>query len=140
LKIPLLTQAIKARSVNITAQERINLYPEFTGLDKDGNQEYSLIGTPGLSLFATLGNTPVRGCIRSTNGTLVAVGGNTVYTVSTAGATTTIGTIGTTGGIVRMADNGIQVMIVDGNRAYYTNLSTVTEITALTRLFDGGVP
>lgn len=139
MKIPLLTSALKSRSVNITAEERINVYPEKTGTDRNGNPIYAIIGTPGLPLFATLGNTPVRGFIRSTDGTWVAVGGNTVYTVSTGGTATSIGTIGTTGGLVKMADNGTEIMITDGNRAYYTDLSTVTEITDLTSIItDNG--
>jgi len=134
VRLPLITPSVKARSVYLTAHERVNLYPEESGVDENGRPSYSLIGTPGLSLFTTLPNSPVRGLIQSANGTFVAVGGNTVYTVSTAGTATSIGTIGTTDGVVRMADNGTQIMIVDGNRAYYSDLSTVTEITDLTTI------
>jgi len=140
MQIPLVTRNLKTRSVNLTAEERINLYPEATGVDQFGNPSYSLIGTPGTSLFATLGNTPVRGMIRAANGTFVAVGGNTVYTIDTDGNTTSIGTIGTTNGVVRMADNGTQIVIADGNTVvYYTDLSSVAELTELnTIISDNG--
>lgn len=144
MKIPLLTNAYKSRSVNITAEERINLFPEKTGVDKYGSPVYSIIGTPGTSLFVTLGDAPVRGMIRSANGTFVAVAGSTVYTITSGGTATNIGTIGTTSGLVKMADNGAEVMITDGNLAYYTDLSTVTEISDLTTIisdnsYDGPV-
>lgn len=113
----------------------VNLYPE---IEAPGSKNVvSLRGTPGLSLFTTLGNAPVRGFIRSTNGTLVVIGGNTVYTVATNGTATSIGTITTSSGIVRMADNGTQIMIVDGSlTTYYTDLSTVTAITQLNTIIS----
>lgn len=128
-------------SVNYDCQRSINLYPEIDEIHtgKDG-EVAALIGTPGLSLLATIGNGPIRGVYYSnaplsgsTNtGILFVVSGNTVYTVTSSWVATSIGTLQTSTGPVSMIDNKIQLMIVDGPNGYYVTLLTPTSVTEIT--------
>src|ERR1700677_2614606 len=98
-------------SVNYDCQRCINLYPEKDEMNtgKDG-EVMSLIGTPGLSLLATIGNGPIRGVWYLTTGVLYVVSGNTLYSVSSTWAATSIGTLFTTSGPVGMADDGFYLV------------------------------
>lgn len=99
------------------------MYPEVDELHTGNDGEVaSLIGTPGLSLLATIGNGPIRGSWFTTTGAFYVVSGNTVYSVTSAWVATSVGTIATTTGPVGMADNGIQLVIVDGPNGYYLTL------------------
>jgi hypothetical protein len=125
------------RSVNVDCQRCINLYPEFDETGHAKEQEVAaLIGTPGLSLLATVGTGPIRGTWRATNGVLFVVSGNTLYSVTNTWVATNRGTLLTTSGTVSMADNGIQLMIVDGPYGYYLTLAT----NAFAQILDPGFP
>lgn len=118
------------------------MYPEIdeihTGKD---NEVAALIGTPGLALLQTIGSGPIRGMWYSnaplngsTNtGIFFVVSGNGVYTVplNLTTAATLIGTLQTSSGPVSMADNGIQMMIVDGPNGYYVTLLTPNSVTQI---------
>jgi hypothetical protein len=73
--------------------------------------------TPGTRLLGVLPKGPVRGIRQSVTGGVYAVGGDTVYSVDPVSrAATALGTI--TGGLrtpVSMADNGLDMVIVDGS-------------------------
>lgn len=121
------------RSVNVDCQRCINLYPEMDELqtEKDG-EVAALIGTPGLSLLATIGLGPVRGAWFTTTGLFFVVSGNTLYSVTSAWIATSVGTLLSSSGPVSMADNGIQLVIVDGTYGYYVTLATPTTLTQIT--------
>jgi hypothetical protein len=114
MKFPFIGPAYAARSARIEAQECINLYLE---LDPGGRN--ALLGTPGLQLFAALGNGPLRGLWKVATGDLIAVAGNAVYRVRRDASATFLGAIGTSAGPVSIADNGKQCMIVDGSSSGY---------------------
>lgn len=122
-------------SIEIDCQRTINLYPQMdeaqTG--KDG-EVMALIGTPGLSLLGTYGTGPIRGVWYTTTGVLYVVSGNTLYSVSSTWVATSIGTLLTSSGPVDVADNGFQLVIVDGLNGYYVDFTipgTLTQITDL---------
>lgn len=52
-------------------------------------------------------------------GRLFAVGGNKFYQISSSYVATELGTLNTSSGRVSIADNGIQLVIVDGPNGYY---------------------
>ena len=108
------------QSVNVDCQRCINLYPEMDelGTGKEG-EVMSLVPTPGLRLLCTLPTGPVRGTYTDSTGQLWAVGGNTLYTVSTLWAWSPVGTLNTSTGPVSMADNGSTLVVVDGPYGYY---------------------
>lgn len=121
------------RSINIDCQRSVNLYfePDESHEAKEGSVG-ALIGTPGLSSpLLTLGASPIRGQFVASNGALYVCAGNKLYTISTSWVATSVGTINTSGGPVSMADNGIDLVLVDGSNGWYTALgsSSLTQIT-----------
>ena len=107
------------QSVNVDCQRCINLYPEMDELGTGHEGEVaSLVGTPGLRPLCTLPTGPIRGEYTDSTGQLWAVGGNTVYHVNNLWQATPIGTLNTSSGPVSMADNGSEVVLVDGPYGY----------------------
>lgn len=120
------------QSVNVDCQRCVNLYPEINALGTGKEREVAaLVPTPGLRLLVTLPTSPVRGEWRASNGQLFAVGGNKLYSVSSAWVATEIGTLNTYTGYVSMSDNGTQLIAVDGQYGYAWNIETssFTQIT-----------
>jgi len=122
MPIPARLGAVKSRFVS--SQTIVNGYVEVS--QQSGPAIY---GGPGLTLFATCGDGPIRGVL-DFSGTLVVVSGQTLYTVTQTGAVAPIDTIGGTGAVV-MAHNGAQVVIVadDANTSYVLDGATVSAIT-----------
>lgn len=111
---PFVGQAYTSRSLNVEAQECINLF-----LEIEPGGRTALFGTPGLSLLATIGTGPVRALHKIATGDLIAVSGAQVYRITSGAVATLLGTIGTTTGPVSIADNGTQAVIVDGSASGY---------------------
>lgn len=110
------------KSQGVTAQERLNCYLEIQ--PGDDRSKVAIYGTPGLDLFTSFGDTPVRGLHQNRNFMYVVHRG-TFYEVNNAGIKIARGAIGTTSGRVYMADNGTQLMITDGILGYVYNFSTL---------------
>ena len=114
------------------AQETINFYLETdeTGMGKN-DQKIIFIGTPGLRKLQTIGLGPIRGTYTISN-QLVSqqfsyiVSGNEVYQLAGGNAIPVqiVGNLTTTRGPVSIADNGHQVVFVDGVNGYYINIGT----------------
>lgn len=120
------------RSPNVDAQRCVNLYPEANESgDSKEREPMALFGTPGLNLQCTLASGPVRGIYTSSFGVVYAVGGNILYQVNSDFSTTVLGTLNTATGSVSMADNGLQLFVVDGPNGYYWTFgdSTFTVVT-----------
>lgn len=111
------------RSANVECQRCVNMYPEIdeAGTEKDG-EVMALIGTDGLSFLASAGNGPLRCAYVAQNGMLYVVSGSVVYiifpTVLPAFQAIPIGDLATATGPVSMADNGVDIFIVDGPNGY----------------------
>lgn len=91
----------------------------------------SLVATPGLNLLASIGTGPIRGVYTASNGQFFVVSKNELYRVSSTYVGTLLGTLSTASGAVSMADNGLQLVVVDGTYGYYWdfNASTFSKIT-----------
>lgn len=116
------------KSKNVTAQRRLNCYIE--PQPGDDRSKVVVYGTPGLDLFASFGDTPIRGLYQKGD-YMYAVHRGTFYEINNAAVKTARGTIGTTSGRVYMADNGSQLMLTDGVLGYIYNYNTLafTQIT-----------
>lgn len=116
------------KSSNVTAQERLNCYIEVQ--PGDDRSKVAIYGTPGLDLFTSFGDTPIRGLYQRGD-FLYAVHRGTFYEINNAAVKTVRGVIGTTSGRVYMADNGSQLMMTDGTLSYIYNFTTFvfTQIT-----------
>lgn len=119
-------------SVNVDCQRCVNLYPELNEIGTGKDREIaSLLGTPGLRLLATLPANGCRGSIYTSTGQLFAVYGANLYQIASDFTFTLKGTLITTSGQVSMADNGLQLVIVDNPNGYVWDFTalTFTQIT-----------
>jgi hypothetical protein len=124
-----------SRSRNFDCSRAINLYPEASGSGQSKTIAM-LVGTPGLVLFSALTGGGVRGCIRfSATQSIVVVGGN-VYSVTTAGVGTLIGTIVNRATPVSMASNGITVMLVTGPEGYVVTPNVTPALSTVAQIVD----
>lgn len=115
------------QSVNVDCQRCVNLYPEMDEVGSGNEGEVaSLVGTPGLRKLVTLPTAPVRGTYTDSTGQLWAVGGNTLYSISSLWVATAVsgGTLSTSFGPVSFADNGLEVVCVDGPFGYSWTIGT----------------
>ena len=123
----------EAPSIYQDAQECINFYPEIDSLKATGSRGVvALYPTPGLTQQLQLANAPVRGMRALSGGNiLIAIVGNTVYSINTSMMPTSVGTLTTSLGVVTITDNivttsGLLVYIVDGSNRYTLDVSTNT--------------
>lgn len=117
LQLPILGAGIAGRSKAVAAQKRQNLYLEIT--QEADKSQLVAYGTPGLMPFINLGADPIRGVWwYQAAGVMIIVAGENVYEVAGSGVYVKVGTLLTSTGIVSMADNGFQVIIVDGSHGY----------------------
>lgn len=127
-RFPLFGVDQRGKSKRWTAQRRVNVFAEIA---KEGDRsKMGFFGTPGLSLFAALGDTPVRG-LYTMNELLYAVHRGTLYEINNAGTATSRGTLSTTSGKVDMTDNGSQLYIADGSTRGYTYTPASTTFAAV---------
>lgn len=131
-----------AKSTAIADEECINFFPET--LESQGpvapSKSYggstaqtmrNYFGTPGLSVFSTLPESPVRGgCVAL--GRVFVVGGSKLIELAADGTQTVRATIATDGLAVSIAVSNIQILIVSAGKAYCYTLSSnsITEVTS----------
>lgn len=101
----------QGKSPVVTAQRHLNLYAEF--VPEGEKTRVAFYGTPGLQLFTSFGDTPIRGAI-AVGDFIYCVHRGTFWEVNNAGVKVNRGTIGTTTGRVSLEYNGVQIAIVDG--------------------------
>jgi len=85
-----------------------------------------LLGCPGVTTLGTLPKVPYRGA-ETFDGTLYAVAGDTLYSITSAGATASIGTINGAGK-VSMAENRDALSIYTDSTDYTYDGTTLAEI------------
>ncbi|MDB5975143.1 MAG: hypothetical protein JWR07_1903 [Nevskia sp.] len=113
--IPLFGDGVKSYSEAVTAQRRLNV---FFDVRTDGDKEKIVVrGTPGTVLWITLPVFPIRAW-RVVKGVMYALAGANLYSVTSAGVVTTLGSITNGSSLCSMSDNGLQVILVDGIAGY----------------------
>lgn len=124
MRLPWIGQSATARSSNVSNLECINMYPEIV----EGRQGKSVIGlypTPGLKPVLTLsGSLGIRKLHTDSQGRLFAVHGFTVTEIFQDGTTAERGSLNTGVGPASMADNGQELIIVDGAFGYTFDYAT----------------
>jgi hypothetical protein len=136
--IPLFGLGTQGKSLPATAQLRVNLYYErLQEADRTAMVAYK---TPGLaSPFVDFGDTAIRGVIAPPSSDFVFyVHRGTFWQVDNAGTATNRGTLNTTSGKVSMAENGTQIVIVDGTNGYVYNMSTLAFAQIVNPNFPNG--
>lgn len=109
------TQSYQSKSLPLSAQRCVNAYAERE--PEDAKSQVAVFGVPGLTNFSTCGSGPIRG-FHVMAGMLYVVSGTTLYSVSSTGTETALGGAITGTGIVCMADNGTQILILNGVFGY----------------------
>lgn len=108
-------QSSKGRSEPWAGARLVNAFAEMSEGDKA--ELFSIQAIPGLTAFSDIDTLPTRGSHRM--GTvLYTVVGTTLYSVDSVGVETSLGTITGTNP-VRMADNGTELAIHDGDTTGY---------------------
>lgn len=133
MQIPFVGGSYTARSSNLNAQSCINLFPVVD--NQDAKTVLAMYGTPGLILLANL-EVGVNLCVRAVYATstmLYAVVNSNVYSVTLTGISTLLGSLTTSTGFVDTAENGLQLLIVDGTNqggliTFSTGLLTLTTL------------
>jgi hypothetical protein len=131
--IPLFGTGVQSISAHVTAQRRLNCVYE---IREDGDKSKFVIrGTPGLSSAFVLPTSPIRGWNEAKK-VLYVVGGNALYTIDIAGIVTKRGTLNTSVGYVDIQDNGVEVMLVDGQDGWVYNIGS----TSFDQITDANFP
>lgn len=124
MRIPFVGPSYQARSLSADSQRAVNCYLE---MDQSGGKPLALYGTPGLTERVTVGTGPHRGSVEF-DGVAIVVSGSKVYAVSSTYVASFLGNLSTGIGMVGMASNGSEVLIVDGVNGY---LATKTSLTVV---------
>lgn len=120
----------KGKSAAVTAQRHLNLYCEVNQQGDKG--PVTFYGTPGLQLFTSFGDTPIRGML-GVGDFIYVVHRGTLWQLNNAGVKVSLGTLATTSGRVSMTYNGVQIAITDGVGYYvYIITRTAQTITSIT--------
>lgn len=121
----------KRPSVNFNSEDLINLY---LINDPGGKKKYALIGTPGLNIERTVQTgTEESRVFFVFQGAMYGVFGDNVYKFNSSLSPVSIGSLNTSSGSVSItANNGNQIIFVDGVNGYIYNTSTniFSQITA----------
>jgi hypothetical protein len=115
---PFLGATYQLSSPFAAANRCVNLYPEVIQDEAAAKSKTAFFqACPGFKAYATLGTDAVRGVLTASDGALYAVCGAGVYRIVSATATL-IATLTTATGRVSMADNRLQLALVDGARLF----------------------
>lgn len=126
-RVPLIGRAYQERSPIANAQETVNLYAESNEGDPGAPVPVTYYLTPGTIGFATpdlVDRAKNRCTYRTSIGTAYTVIGPKVYSVQTNGALVFVGNIADRPSQVYMADNGLALVLVDGQQGWAINLAT----------------
>lgn len=123
IPLNLIGEAYADESLPWSAQEAINC--EFIPAETDGTRSAGKMpGTPGLKSWATVGTGGWRGGIVM-DGVAYVVMDTTLYSVASDGTETSLGTIEGSGR-VGIAENGTQVIVCNGTKAWTYTVATLT--------------
>lgn len=123
LKIPFATQSYKLASTPVSAQRCVNFYAERE--PADAKDTVAVFGIPGLLSLITCGKGPIRN-FHVMNNILYVISGQEFYSVTAPLTVTLLGTGITGGGFMPMSDNGLQVIMVNGQDGYVYTAATAT--------------
>jgi hypothetical protein len=130
--VPLFGLGQKGKSAVVTAQRHLNLYCEINPQGDKGTVTF--YGTPGLILFTSFGDTPIRGML-GINDFIYVVHRGTLWQLNNAGVKVSLGALATTSGRVSMTYNGVQLAITDSTGYYvYIIAQTPQTITSITNV------
>lgn len=135
MRINLFGLGLSSKSPYVTAKGMQNMYAE----TRPAGEKSMMVAykTPGLDLFSDTGVNIARGLYTFDKASAAyVVISNTFSQLSSLGALTNYGALSTFAGRVSIADNGTQIMIVDGVYGYIFDTGTL----AFTKITDPDFP
>lgn len=115
-RIPFTVQSYTHESLPLSAQRLVNWYAEQA--PQEAKSPAILLPSPDLKAFSTVGVGPIRGTHQMAE-ILYVVSGSNLFQVDRSGVGTDLGSIGANAtGLVSMADNGTQLVVVNDNDGY----------------------
>lgn len=114
-----------SRSKAYSQERTLNMYPEVA---QSGAYPSTFYPWPGSKAFSSTNLGEARGLYTHSNGTLYKVTGTSLYSITSEGVETSIGTIEGTGYVV-MADDGINLLLATTAKGYQYNGTSLSEIT-----------
>ncbi len=125
MKVPFVGPSYQMDALSFGIQRSINFYPLITEV-KNTKSVTALRQTPGYVEFANIGGGPIRNGISSTASRSFWVSGNGFYELFSDGSSVQHGTLNTQVNRVSMAENPLQVMVVDGQDGWIFTKATDT--------------
>lgn len=119
--VALFGEGVRSISDIVTRQRRVNCF--YIQRKDSDRSDVVVLGSPGSFVAFTLQDSPIRG-YHVAGTSLYVVAGVTLYEINIGGVVTARGNIPTATQFVSMADNGVDLTIVDGARGYVMNLTT----------------
>lgn len=129
MRLPFATQSYSHRSLPVSAQRLINLFPE--AQPPTAKAQVVLLPSPGLRQFADLGQGPIRG-MRVMGADLYCVAGNAAFRVTADGGFANLGAIPGNGPVALDADGENLAIVISGTGEGYTINRTTNLITQIT--------
>lgn len=122
--IPFTIQSYTHESLPLSAQRLVNLYAEEA--PPEAKAPAILLPSPSLKLFSNVGTGPIR-AVHQMAEELYTVSGPNLYKVTPSGIASDLGNIGLNSvGLVSIADNGTEMVVVNDNDGYVYNRSLDT--------------
>lgn len=116
MRVPFAIQSYRHESLPLSAQRLVNCYAE--NQPRDAKSPVAVLFRPGLKAFSTIGTGPIRGLVEMDD-VLYAVSGTRLFKVDASGVGTDLGSIGSNStGLVSLAENGNQLVVVNDNTGY----------------------
>ena len=134
-QLPIVGPAYESKSKDQSTQQCINWYLE-QGADGTAT---ALMPTPGLISFSTPGGTSnSMRAMHEHKGILYAVMSDTLYSISSTGTATSLGSLNSTTGLVSIASVDDELLVVDGTNGYsYIPTSTIFTVITDSDFPDG---
>ena len=117
-------QSYTSRSLPLDAQRCVNMFVERS--PPDAKTQVPLFMFPGLKVFARAGKGPING-LHAMAGLLYMVSGGELFSVNAQGLATSLG-VTTLGGTISMADNGTQLVMVDGEVGWVYQVGGLNQV------------
>lgn len=133
---PFIGGSYESRSKTFDCTRTVNMFPELHDYGGGkGMQPGLLLSTPGLRKAQSLGTGPIR-CLYTTSNAQLSfvVSGNSIYQITNAIGTpvTVLGNLLTSFGTVQMSDNGVDVIVIDGQFGYKFSLTGTPTLVQIT--------
>ncbi len=119
-QIQFATQTYTDTSLPVSSQRLVNLFAE--KCPPDAKTQVAVRGSPGVGSFGSAGIGPIRGWTYMA-GVLYLVSGTSLYSMSSTGVATFLGSVISGTAPVSMDNNGTQLVIVNGVHGYEYSVS-----------------